>query len=129
MDRQQFAVQCKRFRGTVDPNDVRALAGVVATAGYAGGIFMTTGAMSQTTRAEAKHAGLTVYTGQDLIDLALRMAPTPASQPRAVPSGRVGADVTPSSDVFPDIPGTADGFYHSGDDSALDGVGHHGHAC
>jgi hypothetical protein len=69
---KRFAVQCKKYRGVIDPTDVRALAGVVAIGGYTGGIFMTTGALSQATREEAKLAGLTMYAGQQLVDLALR---------------------------------------------------------
>jgi HJR/Mrr/RecB family endonuclease len=72
---KRYAVQCKKYQGTIDPNDIRALAGVVAIRGYAGGIFMTTGAISQATRAEAKHAGLRIYTSQELVDLAIRGDP------------------------------------------------------
>jgi restriction endonuclease Mrr len=71
---KRYAAQCKKYRGVVDPVDVRALAGVVAVAGYAGGILMTTGDLTQASREFAKQAGLRIYTGADLVDLALRCA-------------------------------------------------------
>jgi hypothetical protein len=84
-DGQRYAVQCKRYAGVIDPTDIRALAGVVATDGYAGGIFMTTGVVTQDTRAFAERARLTMYTGQDLVDLASRTTSGPQRQPITIP--------------------------------------------
>jgi hypothetical protein len=97
----RYAVQCKKYSGVIDPTDVRALAGVVAAHGYAGGIFMTTGAVTQATLKFAKQAGLRIYAGQTLVDLALRGEPlvAPASRSdnsRGGPTDAAGASANPA---------------------------------
>jgi restriction endonuclease Mrr len=72
---QRYAVQCKKYRGVIDPTDVRALAGVASINGYTGAIFMTTGTMTPETLRFAQRAQMTVYSGQQLVDLARRVTP------------------------------------------------------
>jgi hypothetical protein len=122
---KRYAVQCKKYTGIVDPNDVRALAGVVAAYRYAGGIFMTTGTMTQATLQFAKQAGLIICTGQQLVDLSLRTVPSqkvePAA-PAAAPRDPGGTFEEPLSEVFPDMVDLDDVYgapdHHHGDAEA-----------
>jgi restriction endonuclease Mrr len=111
---QRFAVQCKRYQGMVNPNDVRALVGVVETDTYAGGIFMTTGTFSTDTRRFAKKADLVLYDGQGLVDLArtariieqqVKAHMTAPAVPAAAPYSLGGTpDAHPQSDQAGTVP-------------------------
>jgi hypothetical protein len=71
-DGRQYAGQCKRYQGTVNIGEIRDLAGVLAlsTDTYAGGLFLTTGAFSPSTRTLAARANITLIDGPQLIGLA-----------------------------------------------------------
>lgn len=53
-DGEYVVVQCKRYRGLVPPNDVRAFYGVVVRENASRGFFVTTGRFSEATRREAE---------------------------------------------------------------------------
>jgi hypothetical protein len=76
---ERFAGQCKRCRGSVNPRDVQALAGVIALdpAQFSGGIFLTTGHLTPQTLRVAELAKIQVYTGTDLVTIARQMARQP----------------------------------------------------
>jgi restriction system protein len=68
----RYAGQCKRYKGTVDIAAIRDLAGVIALSKgtYAGGIFLTTGTFSPSTRTLAERANITLIDGPQLVGLA-----------------------------------------------------------
>jgi restriction endonuclease Mrr len=66
----RYAGQCKRYTGVIDVNDVRAFAGVVRIGGFAGGLFLTTGGITDATRKFAEEAHIHLIDGPRLVTMA-----------------------------------------------------------